>query len=746
MTSFLRKRSDPTPTALLPTELPSKRPVRVALALTTLIYLVYSSFGIAAPFWWGHHGYHGATYMLRARMSLRFWMLAPATFTGFDFPTKDAFYFHHPIGYHHILTLLVPIFGEKEWLARGVAALGGLLTLWALYALVRRMWSREAGAVAVLVYVMLPVITSFSVLSDPMLLEMACVLWGLNAYFALLQNPDTRALWSAAAAYFIGGLLMWEVFFIGPFVAAHALAYSLTRRGSRLRIKGFNAPRLHIWFIGIACVLAMAFHIWFTWHTGMWQDFLDSYRIRHSPPSATYVIDRHTQWMDLLYGRTPIVFAALWFFIWLGRLAMGRARLRDLAPLTLLYVNTLYIYMFAEGSSVHLYRVFFFSGFFALAVTDLVDDAYHAVRRLWRRPAWSGLVAACVVLGTYLAMELPHTYKNWIDSRILMGTHGEGRYEPEQHKLVFAKDVTRRTAKDERVIIHYGQLGARKEMWFYLDRSFDNITNLTDQLEKLRPNFKKSWLILDEQALNPTDRARFEQLLEKHPVTFYDRFTLVDLRTDKPLVSSYGYGVGNMSRRYKWWVSHKYAPINLIRTGYLRGICTAIEHDVPIATDEDAAAWPADMRLLPCYRNYLQLRGDTKDVKHAEERLFQGMQPRDAALGSARLAAAGRVAAKLKIAVEAKGPLVGDLRYVVRKNDKIVQVVSRSQSMPPPARWRPGFLYLDEVPLAAGDVSVELVAPPAPVAVLPPGRFTLRSPSSAMPEPTISARADLGTL
>jgi len=32
--------------------------------------------------------------------------------------------------------------------------------------------------------------------------------------------------------------------------------------------------------------------------------------------------------------------------------------------------------MFAEGSSVHLYRVFFYSGFFALAVTDLVDDAY----------------------------------------------------------------------------------------------------------------------------------------------------------------------------------------------------------------------------------------------------------------------------------------------------------------------------------------------------------------------------------
>src|SRR5437868_6586998 len=135
----------------------------------------------------------------------------------------------------------------------------------------------------------------------------------------------------------------------------------------------------------------MAFHIWFTWHTGMWEDFLDSYRIRHSPPSAPYVIDRHTQWMDLLYGRVPIVSAA-----------------------------------------------------------------------------------------AYAGAELPHAWHNWIDSRVLMGTHGESHYDPEQHKLVFAKDVNRHVKPDERVIIHYGQLGARKEMWFYLDRSFDNITTLAE--------------------------------------------------------------------------------------------------------------------------------------------------------------------------------------------------------------------------------------------------------------------------
>ena len=90
------------------------------------MYLVYSSFGLLAPFWWGHHGYHGATYMLRARMSLRLHMLSPATWGGFETPPPAALYFHHPIGYHHILTLLIPIFGDHEWLARGVAVAGGL--------------------------------------------------------------------------------------------------------------------------------------------------------------------------------------------------------------------------------------------------------------------------------------------------------------------------------------------------------------------------------------------------------------------------------------------------------------------------------------------------------------------------------------------------------------------------------------------------------------------------------------------
>ncbi len=78
--------------------------------------------------------------------------------------------------------------------------------------------------------------TSFSVLSDPMLLEMACVLWSLWAYLSLLERPTKRALWHAFFAYALGGFIMWEVYFIGPFIAAHAIFYAWTARGKTLTI------------------------------------------------------------------------------------------------------------------------------------------------------------------------------------------------------------------------------------------------------------------------------------------------------------------------------------------------------------------------------------------------------------------------------------------------------------------------------------------------------------------------------
>jgi hypothetical protein len=579
--------------------LKSPWPVRIGLAITTLVYCVYSAFGIAAPFWWGHHGYHGATYMLRARMSLRLHMLSPATWGGFETPPQNALYFHHPIGYHHLLTLLIPIFGDHEWLARGLAAAGGLVALWALYALVSRFWSREAGLVAVAVYVAMPVVTSFSVLSDPMLLAMACVLWSLWAYLSLLEQPEARFLYHAFFAYALGGFIMWEAYFIAPFIAGHSLVYLATKRGETLRIGRYNALLLHTVVIAAACILMMSFHIWFTHHAGAWDEFLESYRIRHSPPSGVYVIDKHVQWMIILYGRPPIVYGAAWFILWLGRVSTGRGRRTDVAILAFLYVNSIYIYLFAEGSSVHLYRVFFYSAFFTLAITDLTADAYHAVKRLGARSTAAAAALAALVPSVYLYAEVPHAYHNLVESRELMGTHSETRYSPEQQKLLFAKQVHTLTSERDRVIIHYPELGARKEFWYYIDRNYDEIQNLSE-LARLK-TLPRSVLIIDERLLSTGERPKFEELMKQHPVTFYENFTVVDLRLNVPFVRSFAFVPAPMSASYRFFVSHKYPPLKIVPRRYLPGECRAQDLGLPIASDEELPPAPADPRLNPCY-------------------------------------------------------------------------------------------------------------------------------------------------
>src|SRR5206468_9131920 len=133
----------------------------------------------------------------------------------------------------------------------------------------------------------------------------------------------------------------------------------------------------------------------------------------------------------------------------------------------------------------------------------------------------------------YFVAEVPHAWHNLIESRGMMGTHGEAHYDPEQKKLRFAAEVHARTTRDQRVIIHYPHLGARKEFWYYIDRNYDEIQSLRE-LDRLKATLGKSVLILDEHLLSVADRPIFERLIAAHPVTFFDDFTMVDLRSSTP--------------------------------------------------------------------------------------------------------------------------------------------------------------------------------------------------------------------
>jgi hypothetical protein len=97
----------------------------------------------------------------------------------------------------------------------------------------------------------------------------------------------------------------------------------------------------------------------------------------------------------------------------------------------------------------------------------------------------------------------------------------------------------------------------------------------------------------------------FERMMKAHPVTFFDSFTMVDLREKRPFVRSYAFARAPMSAGYRYFVSHKYAPLVLQPRSYLPGECAALTAGVPVARDE--ALPPMEPRYALCYQALKQL-------------------------------------------------------------------------------------------------------------------------------------------
>ncbi|MGZ3425919.1 MAG: hypothetical protein ACXVCV_04675, partial [Polyangia bacterium] len=285
------------------------------------------------------------------------------------------------------------------------------------------------------------------------------------------------------------------------------------------------------------------------------------------------------------------------------------------------------------------------------------------------------------------------------------------------------------TSKDERVVIHYPHLGARKEFWYYIDRNYDEIQSL-QELDKHKATLGKSVLILDERMLSAADRLVFDRLIQTHPVTFFDNFTMIDLRSTTPRAQSYTFQPGPMSLAYRFFVSHKYPPLTLVRHAYLPGECEALTLGVPVATDEQIAE-PADARLLPCYHDLLVDRGQDAPARALAAELVKPLTPVDRPLASARVVAAGIRAGKLEVALAPAGAETGELRYQLSRDGKVGANISASLSIPTPSRWKSGHLYLDHIELPPGRWDVELqLIDPAPAAAkkvrvaTPLGTFT----------------------
>ena len=604
-----------------PDAAPDSRTWELALlALCVLVYLGYSSFGIAHPCLWGHMGHHEAEYMMRVRTTFRFHLVTPATHAGFDPPAPRDYYFHHPIGYHHLLALWTLLVGDHPWTPTTLPVLTGLFTLWALYRLVARFWSRRWALVAVAAWVALPIVWSFSILTDAMFPAMACSIVTAQAWVRYAGGAGVppagpplqrRALVEALIAQLVGAMLFWEAYIQLLVHGVMALAWARKRPERR------RARTVWIASTTLLATATMSFHLAFMSKMGMWGDFWSSFSKRHNA-SFTFVIARIAEWLFRLYGLPLVAVGVAWLFLWVRRLRRGEGRPRDQAVFTFFAINVLYICAFAEGAALHLYRVFWFSTFLVLAVVDVAGEL---CARLEARGSAHPRGATALALALGGLAVLPQSVHNLLQSRLMMGTHGLAGYDPDVSKLRFGEEVQRRTRPADFVLID-DNVPHRVELLYLLDRSNAPLHGLAKLAEE-RKQHPRPVILVDTNA-SAGERKLLYRELGAHPALVFDHFAMID--DGEALQGSLGlrefaWRRLPMSARWRWLVSHVYPPLEPQPETTQLTACVAAATGVAPPRDAPEVAPPpplAPSETLGCWLNYAAVRGRPADG----ERLF----------------------------------------------------------------------------------------------------------------------------
>jgi hypothetical protein len=540
----------------------STRFCRRLIAASITLYLVYSSFGFDHPILWGHFGFHSAAYLTRALNTLRFGLVTPADSPGFAPPPPNTIYLHHPFAYHHLYTPLIAIFGNHAWLGAVVPALTGLGLLWALHTLVRSFWGPWQAALAVLAWVALPFVWSFSILTDAMFPAMTCSIVTTYAFMRFVENPSWRWLGIGAIATGLGGVLMWESLIQTALYGPVCLVWIIASRKARLgRVR---AGWFWLVVTGVVIALTLALHVALIHAHGRLADFMESFRVRRDIQLKD-ALKTIGMWALVLYGPVIGALSALWMLLFLLRVVLRRVRRRDLAVFTFLVINVVYILLFPQAAAIHLYRVFWMSTSLVLMMMDLADGLYGWIvsRRQAGKTGFAPSRITAVFVTVVLLLILPQSVYDLVQSREVMGClHNEG-YDPEEEKMAFATEVRRDTIPADIVGITRS-VEYRDEFFYRADRTLRDLDSISDVGKPT--NLDVTVLITDATPADYRERSALTRLLGNHPARRIGQWLLIDLRRSGSELRTFVFQRRRPSLAWRWFVSHCYPPLDLVET------------------------------------------------------------------------------------------------------------------------------------------------------------------------------------
>jgi len=151
-------------------------------------------------------------------------------------PEEFRYYVNHPPLLEWLVALSFKAFGISEFSARLVPLVFSFLTMILIYLLAKRLWNVDAALCVLAVFCVLPMGVFYGTLVDVQgVLPLFFILLVMYLYERFVEHSSRRALILLYAAFIIGMLSDWPVYYLGVLLPLYHL---LMRRKHKLAIAG----------------------------------------------------------------------------------------------------------------------------------------------------------------------------------------------------------------------------------------------------------------------------------------------------------------------------------------------------------------------------------------------------------------------------------------------------------------------------------------------------------------------------
>ncbi|NUO54620.1 MAG: hypothetical protein HOV80_37750 [Polyangiaceae bacterium] len=363
----------------LPSDLES-RLARVVTWIAAIFILCVGLWEIASPIVAGHYASTASMGIIADNMR-RWGIIAPVWLYTDAPPDPSLYYCHHPWGIFWTTTVVQALFGRSDLTCRIAPAALSFMTVLLVSAIGRALYRPLSGAVAAVVFVVLPIslaFAQFNALEVPLMAWSALFLWGWirlrrtkrRRHMAIMLAGATMALHTDWPAYVLVAMVL----------SLDLLSFGFGGRKVDRRLATGWA------LLASIAVLSGGFYLLMFTRYGAMADLMASYELRRGAEEISVhdLIEGRSTWDEWMLTRAfaPLMLAGT---IATGVRAWAERRVEALAPALVLAMAVFQYVVFRQGAWIHVFWPHTFALALALASGALVATVAPRIARLAAR-------------------------------------------------------------------------------------------------------------------------------------------------------------------------------------------------------------------------------------------------------------------------------------------------------------------------------------------------------------------------